>query len=121
MIVNCDMQEKNLEIVHTRFGPLCTFKGDVISRYLRTDGAYQRNDLSMALSIIKSGDIIFDIGAHIGTFSVPFAKKIGERGHVYAFEALKDNYRVLKKNIKLNRLESLITPFWAAVTDQKIN
>ena len=115
------MPEKNLEIVHTGFGPLYTYKDDAITKHLKMYGAYQRNDLSMALSFIKSGDIIFDIGAHIGTFSVPFAKKVGERGHVYAFDAFKDNYCVLKKNIKLNHLESLNTSFWAAVSDQKLN
>ena len=121
MNLNCGAPKKDLEIVDTIFGPLFSFKNDVITRYLKKYGAYQRNDLSMALSFIEVGDTILDIGAHIGTFAVPIAKRVGKSGHVYAFDALKSNYSILLQNIELNRLESLIRPFWAAVTDQNIS
>ncbi|RJQ28952.1 FkbM family methyltransferase [Candidatus Parcubacteria bacterium] len=112
------MDKQDLEIVNTLFGPLYTFKGDSISRDLKLYCAYQRNDLAMTQSFINKGDIVFDVGAHIGTFSIPIAKKVGGQGQVYAFEALEGNYRVLKKNIEFNLMESMITPAWAAVSDQ---
>ena len=49
-------------------------------------------------------DIIIDIGAHIGTFTVPLAKRLNENGRVYAFEADENNYQLLKANIKENHL-----------------
>ena len=57
---------------------------------------------------IREGDIVFDIGSHIGSFAV-MAAKLGAK--VYAFEPSKRNYDFLIKNIKLNHLEKDIIPF----------
>ncbi len=56
---------------------------------------------------IKEKDIVFDLGGHIGTFSVYAASK-AIKGKVFAFEAMKDNYDVLLFNIKLNSLTNVI-------------
>jgi len=55
---------------------------------------------------IKPGDIVFDVGANMGSFSVYAAKK-GAR--VYAFEPIPENFNRLIENIKLNQLEEQIT------------
>lgn len=57
---------------------------------------------------IKSGDMVFDIGAHIGAFSVYAASKGAK---VYAFEPLEQNYQQLLENIALNNFQDRITPF----------
>jgi len=44
---------------------------------------------------------IFDIGAHIGSFSL-FALGTYPDAHVYSFEPSKDNFGYLKKNLKKN-------------------
>ena len=48
---------------------------------------------------VKSGDIVIDIGAHIGSFSL-LAASLG--GKVYSYEPCKENFELLTKNIKLN-------------------
>ena len=63
---------------------------------------------------ILEGDVVMDIGAHIGSFSILAAKK---GAFVYAYEPDPDNYELLKINIALNRLEHLITPKNYAVAD----
>jgi FkbM family methyltransferase len=57
---------------------------------------------------IKSGDVIFDVGAHIGSFSVYAANK---GATVYAFEPNKDNYERLLENIRINNYESKIKAY----------
>ena len=57
---------------------------------------------------IKQGDVIFDVGAHVGSFSVYAAMKGAK---VFAFEPCKENYMALLDNIKINNLEGKITPF----------
>lgn len=65
----------------------------------------------------KRGDIIFDVGANIGAYTVPLALRVGNEGHVYAFEALRANYEILLQNIALNALKN-VTPVFGAVTDK---
>ncbi len=53
-------------------------------------------------------DVVIDIGAHIGAFSV-WAATQATSGHVYAFEPDDENYRLLEENKKLNGLANLHT------------
>lgn len=56
--------------------------------------------------VIRPGDVIIDIGAHIGTFSVWAAQKAAS-GHVFAFEPDPENYALLEENKHLNHLTNL--------------
>ena len=53
-------------------------------------------------------DVIIDVGAHIGTFSVLAASKV-PRGAVYAVEACEDTFNFLRINAALNKLGNLST------------
>jgi FkbM family methyltransferase len=55
---------------------------------------------------IRAGDVVVDIGAHIGAFAVR-AARLAHRGQVYAYEASSNNYALLTKNRQLNGLENL--------------
>lgn len=57
---------------------------------------------------IKPGYIVFDIGAHIGSFSMYAANK---GALVYAFEPEKNNFNKLVENIKLNNYENKIKAY----------
>lgn len=62
----------------------------------------------------KKGDVVIDIGAHVGFVSIYLAKKYPFL-KIYSFEPTKDNYEHFKKNIKLNRVKN-IKAFNKAVT-----
>jgi FkbM family methyltransferase len=51
-------------------------------------------------------DVIIDVGAHIGTFSLLAASK-ATSGSVHAIEASRDSFELLKINAALNRLDNL--------------
>jgi FkbM family methyltransferase len=57
--------------------------------------------------ILKKGDIVLDIGAHWGGFSVCFANLVGNEGKVFSFEPSSKNYRILRKNIQINKLSNI--------------
>lgn len=57
---------------------------------------------------IKAGDIVLDIGAHIGYYTLMAAKRVGNRGKVYAFEPNEDNFALLTKNIKINGYKNVV-------------
>jgi len=48
----------------------------------------------------KHGDVVIDVGAHIGIFTVKASLKVGNTGKVYAFEPAPENYSFLLKNTK---------------------
>lgn len=51
---------------------------------------------------IKMGNVVVDIGAHIGYYTLLFARLVGDRGKVYAFEPEPSNFNLLKQNIEIN-------------------
>ena len=56
----------------------------------------------------ERGDIVVDLGANVGVFSVKVAKIVGDEGRVIAIEPEPDNFALLLKNIRANELENVI-------------
>jgi FkbM family methyltransferase len=102
-------------LVETAFGSFEGFEGDHITEHLGEFGAYQRSDLAMLLSFVRPGDCVLDIGAHIGTFSVPLGKAVGETGRVISFEPVPEHFELLRRNISRNNLDNTVQPVNAAV------
>jgi FkbM family methyltransferase len=56
----------------------------------------------------KQGDIVVDIGAHMGRYTIISSKRVGTNGKVVAIEAHPGNFEILNRNIKLNQLTNVI-------------
>ncbi|HET9806514.1 MAG TPA: FkbM family methyltransferase, partial [Nitrososphaeraceae archaeon] len=56
----------------------------------------------------KQGDIVVDVGAHMGKYTIIASKRVGANGKVIAIEAHSGNYEMLNHNIKLNGLTNVI-------------
>ena len=52
---------------------------------------------------VNPGEIVVDIGANIGTFSI-YAAKVCAASRVISFEPFAENYRLLNKNVEANQL-----------------
>jgi FkbM family methyltransferase len=63
---------------------------------------------------LKKGDVVVDVGAHIGTFSI-FASKLASK--VYSFEPIGENFSLLQENIEMNKADN-VYPFKMAVSKQ---
>jgi FkbM family methyltransferase len=50
---------------------------------------------------ISEEDIVFDVGAQAGIFSV-YAAKLAKNGKVYSFEPVPQNFSLLKENLGIN-------------------
>jgi precorrin-6B methylase 2 len=57
----------------------------------------------------KEGDIVIDIGAHIGLYTIISSKRVGTNGKVVAIEAHPSNFEMLKSNIKLNQYNTIMS------------
>lgn len=74
------------------------------------------SDLSMLFEVIifkqykmcriHPDDIIIDIGAHIGGYTI-LASHSAPAGKVYSFEPLNDSFRILEKNVMLNKKNNI--------------
>lgn len=64
---------------------------------------------------VREGDVVYDVGAHIGFFTLIALRHVGATGLVYAFEADADNARALSANLRKNSLESQARIVEAAV------
>ena len=69
---------------------------------------YNKFETEIVKNQIKESDIVIDIGAHIGYFSLIFAKLVGNNGKVFSFEPEPENYKILKKNIEINNYQNVI-------------
>src|SRR5215213_7980331 len=69
----------------------------------------------------KEGDVVVDIGANIGRYTIISSKRVGANGKVVAIEAHPGNFEMLNSNIKLNRLTNVIPLNYAVYSkDTKI-
>jgi len=83
---------------------------------LGTMNPYETNILN---KVLKSGDIMIDVGAYVdGWHSLVSSKIVGKKGHVYCFEPYPIFFKQLKENVHLNKLDNIITLENLAVSDK---
>lgn len=90
-----------------RHGRFFYYTNDLIGRLLDQYGEWAEKELSFLLELIAPGDVVVDVGAHIGTFTIPFARKVGPTGVVFAFEAQRLIYSNLMANVFVNELSNI--------------
>jgi FkbM family methyltransferase len=66
----------------------------------------------------KQGDIVVDIGAHMGRYTIISSKRVGANGKVVAIEAHPSNFEMLNSNIKLNQLTNVTTLNYAVYSKE---
>lgn len=64
---------------------------------------------SAFLDELQPGDVVYDVGANIGWFSMLAARKVGPQGSVFAFEPSLANAFYLRMNAATNGLVNVIT------------
>ena len=75
---------------------------------LSINGVYGELDTKIIREEIHEGDIVIDVGANIGYYTLIFAQLVGSSGKVFAFEPEPKNFEILKKNIKINNYQNLV-------------
>ncbi|MFQ5977033.1 MAG: FkbM family methyltransferase [Candidatus Heimdallarchaeota archaeon] len=71
-------------------------------------GVHEPFETEVIRQIVKKGDMVIDIGAHIGYYTLILAKLVGEKGKVLAFEPDPCNFSLLKKNVEINDFHNVI-------------
>lgn len=95
----------------------CNFNGELYRFYLAKQGDFniylnpyfhEYDVAQFVFSSLKSGDVMLDVGAHGGLYTLIAGKKIGSQGKVISFEPNPSNVSFLKLNIELNKLTNIV-------------
>ncbi|CAJ1354788.1 unnamed protein product [Effrenium voratum] len=60
-------------------------------------------------TLCRQGDLVVDVGANLGGFTVPLAQRVGVEGQVHAFEPFRKVFQHLNANVALNGLSNVYT------------
>ncbi len=96
---------KNEYIINLRSGTRVLIRPNTTDRGILKE-IFILEEYSPVIGSIKNSDIIIDIGAHIGMFSL-FATEKNPNVKILAFEPMKKNFCLLSKNISLNNLKNI--------------
>ncbi len=96
--------KENSETFHKENG--CKFKVDVMKTFFTPRLSFERNRLA-SLNFEKN-EIIADLFAGVGPFSIEIAKKQDVR--IYSFDSNINAYNYMKENIALNNLTRKVIP-----------
>lgn len=102
-----------MKFAETAFGRFHYFDNCDIGRRI-AGGEFFDEHLRPYMEALGEGDVLVDVGANIGFFTV----LAGLRGaRVEAFEASQEVAKVLEMNVRENRLENLVTVYGLALYD----
>ena len=71
-------------------------------------GLYEPATTAVFRQLVTGGDVVVDVGAHWGYFTLLAASLCGMRGRVFAFEPYPGSLAVLKKNVEANGLTNVV-------------
>ena len=83
------------------------FLDDLDSLGLSIFGHYEPYQTSLIRQIVKPGNTVLDVGAHIGYYSLIIADRITEAGTLLAFEPDPTNFSLLRKNLSVNNIRNV--------------
>lgn len=83
------------------------FKKANLSQELYCYG-FEEAEMQFLKKYLKAKDIIFDIGANIGLFTLISSEYIGNQGLIHAFEPSPETYLWLEENCKSNSLKNVV-------------
>lgn len=90
-----------------------TLWGDKMSFYLPEGGMiyhygfWEANLTNFLVKFLKEGDIFFDVGAHVGYYTILASSLVGETGRVYSFEPTPRTFKSLEENCRKKNNVSL--------------
>ncbi len=80
-------------------------------------GIYERRSQRLFSRQLAAGDVVFDIGAHVGFYTLLASRLVGPSGRVVAFEPLARNLDLLARHLDYNRASN-VTVVAAAVGEK---
>jgi len=80
---------------------------DWIPQDIFLTGEFEPDTSVVVRKLLRKGDVVVDVGANIGYYSLLFSRCVGTDGHVYSFEPVPQLASALRKNADLNQFEQI--------------
>ncbi len=80
---------------------------DIMTRTMLVRGTYQDDVICALSSLVRSDDVVFDVGAHHGLMSIIGSRLVGQLGKLVAFEPNPASRAVLVEHLKLNDVKNV--------------
>jgi FkbM family methyltransferase len=71
-------------------------------------GTYEPRQTRLFREYVTAGATVFDVGAHVGYYTVLSAVLAGGNGRVFSFEPNPANHEFLRRHVALNRLDNVV-------------
>lgn len=72
-----------------------------ITPLVMENGLWEPGETALFVASLKPGDVVVDIGANVGYFTLIASQLVGSEGRVYAFEPDPVTFRFLERNVAL--------------------
>jgi FkbM family methyltransferase len=79
-----------------------------VGRSLELYGEYCEREVEIFRQLVGPGDWVVDVGANVGTHTLFFARQVGPRGRVVAFEPQRIVFQALCANMALNSVANVL-------------
>jgi FkbM family methyltransferase len=70
-------------------------------------GSYELDKQHRFATLVRGGDVVYDVGANAGFYTLLAARLVGHGGRVVAFEPLPRNLSHLREHVRINRLDNV--------------
>jgi len=72
-------------------------------------GSYELAKQRKVIELVRAGMVCWDVGAHVGFYTLLFAELVGPQGKVFAFEPLPRNVDLLRRHVEMNGYRNVRT------------
>jgi FkbM family methyltransferase len=73
---------------------------EVVSGQIVSESYFEKHETLVLLKLLRPGMVFFDVGAHVGYFSLLASHLVGATGQVHSFEPTPRTFRLLADNAK---------------------
>jgi FkbM family methyltransferase len=103
-----------------KYGTISYYTDDKwIGRSLALYGEYSDYEVEVFKKCLRPGCVALELGANIGSLTVPLAQVVGPTGKVIAFEPGFDTLRLLRRNVEQNGLDQIVEIIPLAASDKR--
>ena len=96
-----------MNLYKTRFNDFFWLDEDkYLDKCIIQSGIFEENSTQITKQLVKKGDVVLDVGANIGYYSILFSKLVGHTGKVFCFEPTEHYSDVLKMNLEANNIQN---------------